>query len=86
MSKSDSTPVSETIYEACTPLHIIEGRRSRWVRWFAWHPVRSEQGYWIWFRSTWRRHFLAPIWFDAAPVGGWFQYSDERRGYWEARP
>lgn len=67
------------------PLHIREGRASEWVRWFALRPVKSEQGHWIWLRWTWRRHFQPPAWFvPPAPATGWFEYSDIRKGFWEA--
>ena len=66
------------------PLHILEGVATEWRRWFAWRPVWSEQGGWIWLRWTWCRHFTPPIWFTPpAPFGGWFEYSDRRLGWWE---
>jgi hypothetical protein len=65
------------------PLHIVDGEAQAWHRWFAWRPVRSEQGSYIWLRVTWRRRFLPPLWFcPPAPFEGWYEYSDERRGYW----
>jgi hypothetical protein len=66
------------------PLHVREGLVTEWAPWFAWRPVRSEQGRWIWCRRTWRRRFRPPAWFvPPAPGNGWAEYSDERRGYWE---
>lgn len=68
----------------CVPLHILEGTMTAWERWFAWRPVRSEQGNWIWLRSTWRRRFYPPLWFcPPAPVDGWVEYSDSRHGFWQ---
>lgn len=65
------------------PLHIQDGHASEWKRWFAWRPVRSEQGFQIWLRKTWRRKFFPPMWFcPPAPYNGWNEYSDERRGFW----
>jgi hypothetical protein len=66
------------------PLHILEGSPLPWHRWFAWRPVRSEQGDWIWMRKTWRRRFLPPVWFiPPAPADGWNEYSDIRKSFWE---
>jgi hypothetical protein len=69
------------------PRHISEGHATSWVRWFAWRPVKTEQGRWVWLRHTYRRRFLPPLWFvPPAPFMGWMEYSDERRGPWERRP
>lgn len=71
------------VLKPTSPLHVIEGKATAWSRHFVWLPVRSEQGFWIWLRRTWRRRFFAPIWFDPAPWDGWYQYSDERLSFWE---
>jgi len=83
MTAPHTKPESEQPYR---PLHVIEGYRLPWERWFAWYPVRSEQGYRVWLRWTWRSRFFAALWFDPAPYGGYFQYSDERKDFWESRP
>jgi hypothetical protein len=32
-----------------------EAHRSwRWLRWFAWHPVKTFDAGWIWLRPYWR--------------------------------
>lgn len=64
------------------PLHITDGKAGAWERWFAWRPVRSEQGFWVWGRSTWRRWFYPPIWFVPPAPWRWREYSDERCGWW----
>lgn len=67
------------------PLHILDGEATAWERWFAWRPVLSEQGRYIWLRLTWRRRFYPPIWFcPPAPADGWSEYSDSRQSFWES--
>lgn len=66
------------------PLHIEEAVFSEWEEWFAWRPVKTEQGHRAWLRKTHRRRVLPPIWFvPPAPASGWTEYSDEKRGYWD---
>lgn len=31
-----------------------------WQRWFAWHPVRTEQHGWRWLRTVERRQLTGP--------------------------
>lgn len=26
-----------------------------WHSWFAWYPVQTEDGYWVWLELVWRR-------------------------------
>lgn len=66
------------------PLHIIDGQALGWTRWFAWRPVRSEQGNWIWLRSTWRREFYPPLWFCPPAPYMWREYSDTKQNYWDS--
>jgi len=69
-----------------TPMHVREGSASSWRRWFAWRPVHTERDGWIWLRFTFRRRFYPPIWFcPPAPFNGWFEYSDDKLGFWERR-
>lgn len=71
-------------YKQYVPMHYLEGGATEWQKWFAWRPVRSEQGAWVWLRWTWRRRFTPPLWFcPPAPFDGWIEYSDDRLGYWE---
>lgn len=73
-------------YKPTTPMHYYEGLTSEWQRWFAWRPVKLEQGGWCWLRRTWRRRFTPPLWFvPPAPFDGWIEHSDEQLGYWEER-
>lgn len=65
------------------PMHVKEGIHTAWVRSFCWMPHQLEQGNLAWLRWTWRRRFHAPLWFDPAPVEGWYQYSDEKLSFWE---
>lgn len=68
-----------------TPLHVREGFHTHWWRWFAWHPVRTEQGRWVWLRHTYRRLFWPPMWFcPPGPHGGVYEHSDVCRGFWDA--
>jgi hypothetical protein len=65
------------------PLHIHEARYTRWSRWFAWRPVKTEQCRSVWLRWTYRRKVYPPIWFvPPAPIV-WNEFSDEQRGFWE---
>lgn len=67
-----------------TPLHVREAAFTDWREWFAWRPVRAEQGGWVWLRQTWRRKVFPPPWFcPPAPATGWFEYSDDRKSCWE---
>ena len=67
-----------------TPLHFREAVFSEWELWFAWRPVKSEQGKWIWLRQTWRRTVIPPAWFvPPAPGDGWSEYSDHKKSFWE---
>lgn len=46
-----------------------------WQRWFAWHPVRTEQHGWRWLRTVERRQITGPT----------FTPYEESR-LWEYRP
>ena len=71
---------------AAPDLLDAEGHGQPWHPWFAWRPVRLEQGGLAWLRQTWRRRYLPPAWFvPPAPATGWFEYSDARRGSWEMK-
>lgn len=66
------------------PLHIQEAEFTTWREWFAWRPVKTEQGRWVWLRKTYVRRVLPPLWFvPPAPAYGWCEYSDEKRGFWD---
>jgi hypothetical protein len=61
------------------PMHVTEGHGEMWRRWFAWRPVRAEQGQLIWLRYTYRRRFWAAAWFV---IPFWEEYSDIKQSFW----
>ena len=34
-------------------------QRSKWRPWFAWRPVRTIDGFWIWLETVERIHFMS---------------------------
>ena len=65
------------------PLHIQEGVASEWEPWFAWYPVKTEQGPWIWLCRTYRRFFYPPAWFIPPAPWRWREYSCVQKSFWE---
>lgn len=66
------------------PLHVREGMGGPWRHWFAWRPVRLEQGGWAWLRRIYRRRFWPASWFCPQwTYAGWNEYSATGRGFWE---
>lgn len=49
--------------ELSDPLHIQESQVTGWSPWFAWHPVRTVEGRWLWFITVKRRMRIFPKWF-----------------------
>lgn len=64
----------QRIAEHCERVSRLE----TWHRWFAWYPVRLENGDLVWFETVWRRGIYNPggVMFDDSP---WvWLYSDEK--------
>lgn len=40
-------------------------------RWFAWHPVRTDDRGWRWLRAVWRKRYYFPIGLPDAPDPIW---------------
>lgn len=65
------------------PMHIQEGVATKWEPYFAWLPVKTEQGTWVWLRKTNRRWFYPPAWFSPPAPTCWAEYSDYCQGKWD---
>ena len=63
-----------------TSLHIKEASYTGWVKWFAWHPVYTEQEEWIWFENVYTRAAYFPPWYHVAFV---HQYSLIKKSQWD---
>lgn len=46
-------------------------------RWFAWHPVHTDDRGWRWLRFVWRRREYAPAFLPEAP-GPWWSHRVDR--------
>lgn len=42
-----------------------------WFRWFAWHPVRTDDRGWRWLRPVWRRRMQSHEYLDGPIVTDW---------------
>ena len=42
-------------------MKIAQSATSDWNNWFAWHPVRTENGEWVWLETVERKWYHARI-------------------------
>lgn len=42
-----------------------------WFRWFAWHPVRTDDRGWRWLRPVWRRRMQTHDYLDGPTLTDW---------------